>query len=213
MATGVPKMKKARLTLRRDGQYTGRRRSKGLSFSVELCYNKPYKTNGRAVLPWKTGGTQMANRVTVTIRSHNYHVLAEEEESYIRQCADLVSRELDRAMDGTTLSMDDGAVLAALNLADQYFKERQVSDNLRAQLKEALDENARIRRQSSQKKAARSGGKKAAAPREPEEVPAIPAEIPAELPAEAPAKVPAAAPTEEPEQTRLPIPEAADRET
>ena len=96
----------------------------------------------------------MANRVTVTIRSHNYHVLAEEEESYIRQCADLVSRELDRAMDGTTLSMDDGAVLAALNLADQYFKERQVSDNLRAQLKEALDENARIRRQSSQKKAA-----------------------------------------------------------
>ena len=41
----------------------------------------------------------MANRVTVTIRSHFYHILAEEEEGYIRQCADLVARELDRAMD------------------------------------------------------------------------------------------------------------------
>ena len=94
----------------------------------------------------------MANRVTVTIRSHFYHILAEEEEGYIRQCADLVARELDRAMDGTTLSIDDGAVLAALNLADQFYKEKQVSDNLRAQLKQALDENTRIRRQGSGKK-------------------------------------------------------------
>ena len=182
----------------------------------------------------------MANRVIVTIRSHNYPILAEEEESYIRQCAQLVGRELDRAMDGTTLSLDDGAVLAALNLADQYFKERQVSDNLRAQLKEALDENARIRRQSSQKKAPRSGGKKASAPREPEEAPAAPPveSRPAELPANAPAAVPAeppvqpsaaapakqpkpvkpsapvsaAVPAEDPDQTRLPIPEGTDRE-
>ena len=155
----------------------------------------------------------MANRVTVTIRSHNYHVLAEEEESYIRQCADLVGRELDRAMDGTTLSIDDGAVLAALNLADQYCKERQVSDNLRAQLKEALDENARLRRQGSPKKAARSGGTKAAA-REPAEASETPPAAPpaAEEPLSGQTRLPAA---EEPvpDQTRLPIPEAADRET
>ena len=135
----------------------------------------------------------MANRVNVTIRSHNYPILAEEDESYIRQCADLVSRELDRALDGTTLSLDDGAILAALNLADQYYKERQVSDNLRAQLKEALDENARIRRQSSQRKAPRSGGKKA--PKEPEAAPVIPVEPSVEPAAETVApKEPEAAP-------------------
>lgn len=89
----------------------------------------------------------MANRVTVTIRSRSYPILAEEDEGYIRQCAALVDKELDKAMDGTTLSLDDGAVLAAMNLADQYYKERQVSDNLRAQLKQALDENARLQRQ------------------------------------------------------------------
>lgn len=136
----------------------------------------------------------MANRVTISIRSHLYHILAEEEESYIRQCADLVSSELNRAMEGTTLSLDDGAVLTALNLADQYYKERQVSDNLRIQLKEALDENARLRRQ---KRAGRSGGKqtaKTAAPAAPSaEPPAVPSEDPG------------------PDQTRLPIPEEFSR--
>ena len=89
----------------------------------------------------------MANRVNVTIRNRNYPILAEEDESYIRQCAQLVDQELHRAMDGTTLSLDSGAILAALNLADQYFKERQVSDNLRVQLKDALDKNAQLTRQ------------------------------------------------------------------
>ena len=89
----------------------------------------------------------MANRVNVTIRNRNYPILAEEDESYIRQCAQLVDQELRRSMDGTTLSLDSGAVLAALNLADQYFKEREVSDNLRAQLKAALDENTQLHRQ------------------------------------------------------------------
>ena len=95
----------------------------------------------------------MPIRVNVTIRNRNYPILAEEEESYIRQCAQLVEQELARVMDGTTLSLDSGAVVAAMNLADQYFRERQVSDHLRAQLKEALDENARLQR-------SRKGGKR-----------------------------------------------------
>ena len=119
----------------------------------------------------------MANRVTITIRGRTYPILAEEDEGYIRQCADLVSRELDRALDGTTLSLMDGAVLASMNLADQIFKEKQVSDNLRSQLKEALDENARIRRMQSQRKASAKAGAKAAKPAvpEPEAAPVKPA--------------------------------------
>lgn len=160
----------------------------------------------------------MANRVTVTIRSHFYHILAEEEEGYIRQCADLVARELDRAMDGTTLSIDDGAVLAALNLADQFYKEKQVSDNLRAQLKQALDENTRIRRQGSGKKP----GRPPKAPKGPEvpkadgapkapEAPETP--VANRFPAanEAPKVPKAPKPAEDAYQTRLPIPEEPGR--
>ena len=120
----------------------------------------------------------MANRVTITIRGRTYPILAEEDEGYIRQCADLVSRELDRALDGTTLSLMDGAVLASMNLADQIFKEKQVSDNLRSQLKEALDENARVRRMQSQRKASAKAGGKGAKPAEsePEAAPVKPAQ-------------------------------------
>lgn len=89
----------------------------------------------------------MANRVTIRIHNQNYNILAEEDESYIQQCAEIVKNELDQAMAGTALSITDGAVLTALNIADKYSKERQVSDNLRAQLKQALDENARLARE------------------------------------------------------------------
>ena len=111
----------------------------------------------------------MPNRVTIRIHHKDYRILAEEETAYIQRCADLVGRQLDEAMEGTTLSLVDGAVLAALNLADQYQKERQVSDNLRAQLKQALDENGRLARELAEhrreaKRAAKNGRKAKAEP-------------------------------------------------
>ena len=70
----------------------------------------------------------MANPVTIYIHHQSYRFLAEEEETYLQQCADIVNKEMDQAMAGNTLSITDGAVLAAMNVADKYCKERQVSD-------------------------------------------------------------------------------------
>ena len=110
----------------------------------------------------------MANKVTIYIHNQRYRFLAEENEDYLQQCADIVNKEMDSAMDGNTLSITDGAVLAAMNVADKYCKERQVSDNLRAQLKQALDENARLAKEmSDMKREARKAAKeKAKAKRE-----------------------------------------------
>ena len=94
----------------------------------------------------------MANRVNIRIRNQNYPILAEEDEGYIQACADILNKEMDAAMDGTLLSMSEGAVLAGLNIADKLQKERGVSDNLRGQLKEALDENARLARELTELK-------------------------------------------------------------
>ena len=71
------------------------------------------------------------NKVTIYIHNQRYRFLAEENEDYLQQCADIVNKEMDNAMDGNTLSITDGAVLAAMNVADKYCKERLVSDNLR----------------------------------------------------------------------------------
>ena len=94
----------------------------------------------------------MANRVNIRIRNQNYRILAEEDEAYIQSCAEILNKEMDAAMDGTLLSVADGAVLAGLNITDKFQKERAVSDNLRAQLKEALDENARLARELTELK-------------------------------------------------------------
>ena len=105
------------------------------------------------------------NKVTIYIHNQRYRFLAEENEDYLQQCADIVNKEMDNAMDGNTLSITDGAVLAAMNVADKYCKERLVSDNLRAQLKQALDENARLAKEMS-REARKATKEKAKAKRE-----------------------------------------------
>ena len=104
----------------------------------------------------------MANPITVEIRNHQYRIVAEEDESHILACADMVNNALDEALKGTTLSLADGAILAAMNLADRCAKERQVTDNLRAQLKEALDDNARLSRELGDKRREQTRRAKAA---------------------------------------------------
>ena len=94
----------------------------------------------------------MANRVSIRIHNQTYRILAEEDESYIQSCAALLDKEMKAAMEGTLLTVADGAVLAGLNMADKFQKERAVSDNLRGQLKEALDENARLARELTELK-------------------------------------------------------------
>ena len=48
--------------------------------------------------------------------------------------------------------MVEGAVLAALNVADEYYKEQEASENLRRQLKESLEEHTRLDAELSEAK-------------------------------------------------------------
>ena len=50
------------------------------------------------------------------------------------------------------LSIADGAVLAAVNIADQYFKEVEAAENLRRQLKEYLEEATKMKLELSEAK-------------------------------------------------------------
>ena len=42
------------------------------------------------------------------------------------------------------MSLTDAAVLTAMNIADALFKEQETSENLRRQLKEALEETTKV---------------------------------------------------------------------
>ena len=79
----------------------------------------------------------MKNKIAVTIAGREYTMVAVEDEGYV-----LAGR----------LSQADGAVLAAMNIADQYFKEQQTAEALRKQIKDSLDEIARLKDELSQTK-------------------------------------------------------------
>ena len=62
----------------------------------------------------------MANRVSIRIHNQTYRILAEEDESYIQNCAEILDKEMKAAMDGTLLSVSDGAVLEGLLITVNY---------------------------------------------------------------------------------------------
>ena len=59
---------------------------------------------------------------------------------------------MQEVLDGAKVSMVDGAVLAAVNIADEYFKEVETAENLRRQLKEYLEEATKMKLELSEAK-------------------------------------------------------------
>jgi len=94
----------------------------------------------------------MSNRVTVTVDGRSYTLIAAEEEAYVQKVAAYVDNQVKNVIQGTRVSSVDAATLAAINVADQYFKEMAASENLRRQLKEYLEEGAKQKLEISELK-------------------------------------------------------------
>ena len=78
----------------------------------------------------------MLNRVVVNIDGFDYTVVSEDNEDYIRKNAALVDKNIQDIKSATTLSSMTAAVLAAMNISDLYYKAKESSDGLRAQIKD-----------------------------------------------------------------------------
>ncbi len=87
----------------------------------------------------------MKNKVNVTIAQREYTLISEEDVAYVEKVAAFVGKQIQEVTSASGVSAVDGAVLAATNIADSYFKEMETCDRLRRQLKEALDESAQIK--------------------------------------------------------------------
>ena len=94
----------------------------------------------------------MQNRVTVTVGGLNYTLLASEGEDYVHRVAAYVNEKLKETTQAGSISQMDGAMLTAINIADERFKEREASENLRRQIKELLEENAKLKSELSESK-------------------------------------------------------------
>jgi len=94
----------------------------------------------------------MQNKVTVTIDDQEYTLVASEDASYMRKVAAHVDGKIKEVRQGGKVSSSDAVVLAALNMADEYFKSLDAAENLRAQIKECLEESKKLNLELSEAK-------------------------------------------------------------
>lgn len=94
----------------------------------------------------------MQNKVTVTIDDQEYNLVASEDAAYMKKVAEHVDAKIKEVRQGGKISGTDAAVLAALNMADEYFKSLDAAENLRAQIKECLEESKKLNLELSEAK-------------------------------------------------------------
>ena len=94
----------------------------------------------------------MKNRVTVTIAGQEYTLVATEDAAYMEKVAKHVNTKVAEVLTEAKVSTTDAAILAAVNVADEYFKEVEAAENLRGQLKEYLEEATDLKSQLSEAK-------------------------------------------------------------
>lgn len=94
----------------------------------------------------------MKNKVTVTIAGQEYTLIADQDTAAVEKIAAHVNEKVSEVLAGGHLSLADGAILASMNIAEEYFKEMEASENLRRQLKEYLEDAAKVKQELSEAK-------------------------------------------------------------
>ncbi len=87
----------------------------------------------------------MKNRVMVAIAGETYTILTEDSEEYVKKVAEIVDSKISEVSAGTSVSLINAVVLAALNIADESMKATIAADNMRTQMKSYLDDASRLR--------------------------------------------------------------------
>lgn len=84
-------------------------------------------------------------KVRLTICGTDYVLTTDESDAYMQELAGRVERAMQGMLVNPRISMTMAAVMAALSSEDTAQKALQSADNLRAQMKEYLDDNSRAR--------------------------------------------------------------------
>ncbi len=91
------------------------------------------------------------NRVKLKICGNEFYVVSQDSEEYIRAVAEKVERYLQNLMDRSpTMSTTMAAVFAALEFCDEAAKATESADNLRAQIKDYLEEAAAAKSEATE---------------------------------------------------------------
>lgn len=86
------------------------------------------------------------NKITLRIYGSSYPITTEDEPEYVEELGELIDKEMRMiSQECPSLSTTQCAILVALDQADACKKATASGDNLRAQIKDYLEDSARAR--------------------------------------------------------------------
>ena len=94
----------------------------------------------------------MENRIVVTICDQEYTLVAEESATYMQKVGSYVSDKMSGILSSARVGRVDAAVLTAVNLADELFKEQAAAEARRVQIKQYIDEASQAQNEVSELK-------------------------------------------------------------
>ena len=94
----------------------------------------------------------MENRITISICDEDYTCVAEDAPSYMQKVGSYVNEKMTALLESAKVGRSDAAVLTAVNITDELFKEREAGDALRRQVKQYLDEASQAKNEVSELK-------------------------------------------------------------
>ena len=87
-----------------------------------------------------------ANRVKLNVAGSSYVVLTNDSEEYVQSLAERLDQDIAAIMaESATASVTSSAILVALDYLDELEKNNAGADNMRAQIKDYLEDAARAK--------------------------------------------------------------------
>ena len=82
------------------------------------------------------------NKITITINNRDYTLVSSDTKEHMEMVAEYIDKKIGEITyaSGGSLTIQDTSILAAINVADDYFKSEETADNLRSQIKQYIDE-------------------------------------------------------------------------
>lgn len=94
----------------------------------------------------------MNEKIKVVVADRTFLLTSSDSEEYVLKVAESVDEQIRQAAEASHASTLDAAVMCAMNLADNFFKEQGASEHLRQQIKQYADEVNQLKQELSEAK-------------------------------------------------------------
>ena len=93
------------------------------------------------------------NKITVFVSGHKLTLITEESEKYVTDIASKVETTINSLFSASNMSKEKCAVMAALDFCDDEFKSRMTLNEVKEQVKEYIEDTAKLRAENEALKA------------------------------------------------------------